>query len=114
MIVSQPVKFLAFRGNDFQKQITYAINFKISPRHNNRDNFMVLLTDECKGVGGGQNKARKPSIKLAFQPNTKTFNLQFRTQDTEVDQYIKGATAVSLIFIPLIRSWETVFLTQKG
>ncbi|XP_060593909.1 uncharacterized protein LOC132748343 [Ruditapes philippinarum] len=93
MIVSQPLKFLAFRGNDFQKQITYALSFKISPRHNNRDNFMVLLTDECRGSGGGQNKARKPSIRLAFQPNTKTFNFQFRTLDKEVDQNINKTTA---------------------
>ncbi|XP_045165510.2 uncharacterized protein LOC123529301 [Mercenaria mercenaria] len=93
LIVSQPLEFLAFRGNDFQKQVTYALSFKISPRHRNKDNFMVLLTDECIANPGRQNEARKPGIKLAFQPNTKTFNLQFRTKKTDVDQLIKGAKA---------------------
>lgn len=89
MIVSQPLEFLAFRGNDFQSQVTYSLNFKISPRHESRSNFMVLITDEC--IAGGQNKARNASIRLAFQPNTKTFRLQFRTEKSEIDQLIKGA-----------------------
>lgn len=97
MIVSQPLIFLPFRGNDFQKQITYSLNFKISPRHENRSTYMVLITDKCIGNPGGQKKSRKPSISLAFQPNTKTFHLQFRTKSTAVDEQVKGARPVSII-----------------
>lgn len=28
MIVSQPLEFLAYRGNDFQLQVTYSVSFK--------------------------------------------------------------------------------------
>lgn len=94
MIVSQPLEFLAFRGNDFQSQVTYALNFKISPRHEKKDNFMVLITDEC--IAGGQNRARNASIRLAFQPSTKTFQLQFSTEKVDIDHLIKGAIAVRI------------------
>ncbi|KAL4226054.1 hypothetical protein ACF0H5_014042 [Mactra antiquata] len=91
MIVSQPLKFLAFRGNDFQKHVTYALSFKVSPRHESRTNFMTLITDECIDNPGRQNKGRKPSIGLSFMPQSRTFRLQFRTTTTEIDTLIKNA-----------------------
>ena len=95
MIVSQPFEFLAYRGNDFQLQVTYSVSFKISPRHNSRSNFMQLMTDECVNNPGGQNKSRKPSIGIAFQPNTRSFRLRFRTEKIEVDEIVTGAQPVS-------------------
>ncbi|KAH3880253.1 uncharacterized protein LOC127877368 [Dreissena polymorpha] len=91
MIVSQPLEFLSFRGNDFQLHVTYAISFKLSPHHVTKDNFMVLLSDECVGTQGARSRERKPSIVLAFQPSTQTFNLQFRTEQTDIDTNITGA-----------------------
>lgn len=91
MIVSQPLEFQAFRGNDFQTKVTYTVNFKISPHHLTRDTFMTLFTDECKDFQGGQSRERKPGISLQFKPATNTFRLQFRTDTTEIDELITGA-----------------------
>ena len=53
---------------------------------------MVLLTDEC--LGTQKNRDRKPSISLAFQPSGNTFNFQFRTELTEINQNVTGAQPV--------------------
>lgn len=96
MIVSQPLEFLAYRGNDFQLQVTYSVSFKVSPRHNSRTNYMQLLTDECIANPSGQNKIREPSISLSFQPSTRAFRLRFRTENIEVDENVTGAKPVGL------------------
>lgn len=91
MIYSQPMEFLAFSGNDFQTQVTYSLRFKISPRHQDKDHFMVLITDQCIIHPGGQNRTREPSIRLAFRPNTQTFHLHFKTDNVDLDRPIDGA-----------------------
>ena len=94
-IVSQPLQFQAFRGNDFQKQVTFSLNFKITGRRKKSKNFMLLLTDECQRSQSGMNKQWKPSISLSFQPRSQTFKLLFRTEEKVVEETIKGAKPVS-------------------
>lgn len=94
MMVNQPLEFLAFRGNDFQTQVTYAMSFKMSPRHINYPKPMVLLTDECITYQRRQSKAREPSIAVTFVPSTKTFRLQFKTDQRDIDRVIDGAQPV--------------------
>ena len=96
-IVSQPLQFQAFRGNDFQKQVTFSLNFKVSGRRRKSKNFMLLLTDECARRQSGVNKQWKPSISLSFQPSSRTFRLLFRTEKKVIEEDIKGAKPVSEI-----------------
>ena len=93
-IVSQPLQFQAFRGNDFQKQVTFSLNFKVSGRRRKSKNFMLLLTDECQRTQSGVTKQWEPSISLSFQPNTKTFKLLFRTEEKQIEELITGAKPV--------------------
>lgn len=113
MIYSQPLEFLAFSGNDFQTQVTYSLRFKMSPRHMDKDTFMILITDECILNPGGQNRAREPSIKLAFRPNTQTFHLQFKTEKTDVDKFINGSQPDKFGWYKIILYFEDWTLSMK-
>ena len=94
-IVSQPLAFQAFKGNDFQTQLTLSLNFKITGRRRKSNNFMTLLTDECARAESGVNKQWGPSIMLSFQPSSKTFRLLFRTEYNVTEEDITGALPVS-------------------
>ena len=94
-IVSQPLQFQAFRGNDFQTQVTFSLNFKITGRRRSSKNFMTLLTDECERTESGVDKQWEPSIRLSFQPSSRTFRLLFRTEFNVTEEDIIGAVPVS-------------------
>lgn len=115
-IVSQPLQFQAFRGNDFQKQVTFSLNFKVSGRRRKSKNFMLLLTDECARRQSGVNKQWKPSISLSFQPSSRTFRLLFRTEKKVIEEDIKGAKPDNYGWYKVVVYFEdmTVNLENNG
>ncbi|KAL3853550.1 hypothetical protein ACJMK2_017085 [Sinanodonta woodiana] len=83
-IQNQPLTLDAFKGNDFQRAITFTLSIKILKSRSQSRTPMVLLTNGC--IPDHTSLIRAPSINLSFTPGTNTFRVQFNTTETAIDE----------------------------